>query len=107
VRGVFAELAPGSIICEPVLTEVCHLVAKEGVAREHVIESIARGRLNPVFLGNELASIAKLLHSYAVFQWTSLTPASCEWLSCIPRRRSAPRTKTFWFTEDLGTSGFR
>jgi predicted nucleic acid-binding protein len=65
VRRVFTELAPGSIICEPVLTEVCHLVAKEGIARGHVIESLVRGRLKPVFLGNELASIAKLLHSYA------------------------------------------
>lgn len=64
-RRVFTELAPGSIICEPVLTEVCHLVAKEGVARGHVIESIAQGRPRPVFLGNEWASIAKLLYSYA------------------------------------------
>ena len=48
VRRVFAELAPGSIICEAVLTEVCHLVAKEGIARGDVIRSIARGRLTPV-----------------------------------------------------------
>ena len=64
-RRMFAELTPGSIVCEAVLTEVCHLVAKEGVTRGTVIESMVRGRLHHAFLGNELATIAKLLHSYA------------------------------------------
>ena len=65
VRRAFAEFAPGSIICEAVLTEVCHLVAKEGVARGKVIESVVRGRLKHAFLGDELGPIAKLLDRYA------------------------------------------
>ena len=64
-RRVFTELAPGSLICEAVLTEVCYLVAKEGVARGKVIESLTGGRLKPVSLVNELLPITNLLHHYA------------------------------------------
>lgn len=64
-RRVFAELAPDSILCEAVVTEVCHLVAKERVARGAVIDSLAQGRLQIRALGTELATIAKLLHDYA------------------------------------------
>jgi uncharacterized protein len=64
-RRVFAELAPGSIICEAVLTEVCHLVAKEGIAHSRVIESAAVGRLISVSLSSEFSSIVNLLKCYA------------------------------------------
>ncbi len=65
VRQTFRGFAPGSILCEAVLAEVCHLVAKEGIPRHKVIESILRGRFQHTFLGNELESIAKLIHAYA------------------------------------------
>ena len=64
-RRVFTELAPGSLVCEAVLAEVCHLVAKEGVTHATVVESIAAGRLNPVALSSELLPIASLLNGYA------------------------------------------
>jgi predicted nucleic acid-binding protein len=64
-RRVFAELAPGSLICEAVLTEVCHLVAKESVTPGKVVESVAAGRLIAVSLSNELVPIANLLNRYA------------------------------------------
>jgi uncharacterized protein len=64
-RRIFSELAPGSMVCEAVLAEVCHLVAKEGVTQATVVESIAAGRLNPVSLSNELLPIASLLKRYA------------------------------------------
>ena len=65
VRQTFRGFAPGSILCEPVLTEVCHLVAKEGISRRRVLESILRGRFQHAFLGHELESIAKLIHACA------------------------------------------
>ena len=65
VRRAFVGFSPGSIVCEAVLTEVCHLAAKEGLARGKVIESIVRGRFKPGFLGNKLVPIARLLHAYA------------------------------------------
>ena len=64
-RKVFPGFAPGSILCEAVLTEVCHLAAKEGISRGKVVGSIIRGRFRHVALGNELASIARLLNAYA------------------------------------------
>jgi predicted nucleic acid-binding protein len=64
-RRVFAELAPGSLVCEAVLTEVCHLILKEGINQVRVIESAAAGRLIPVSLSNELSIIANFLTRYA------------------------------------------
>jgi len=61
----FADLAPGSLLSEAVVTEVCHLVAKEGVTQAKVVESLARGRLKPVSLTDDLIPIAKLLAQYA------------------------------------------
>lgn len=62
-RRAFAEFTPGSIVCEAVLTEVCHLAAKERVARGAVIQTILRGRLHHVSLVTELNRIAELLDS--------------------------------------------
>lgn len=64
-RRAFAQIAPGSLICEAVITEVCHLAAKEGIASAKVISFIERARLTPVPLSNELAAIRKLLERYA------------------------------------------
>jgi uncharacterized protein len=52
-------------LCEAVLTEVCHLVAKEGVAPGRVMDSLNRGRFCHVALGSELDTITKLLHAYS------------------------------------------
>jgi predicted nucleic acid-binding protein len=64
-RRVFPALSPGSLICEAVLTEVCHLVAKEGISHAQITESIAAGRLNVVSLASDIRVVAKLLRRYA------------------------------------------
>jgi uncharacterized protein len=64
-RGAFAQLPAGGIVCEAVLTEVCHLAAKDGVARGKVIEFVERGRLIPASLAAELPLIRELLERYA------------------------------------------
>lgn len=61
----FGLLAPGSVVCEAALTEVCHLVAKEGIAQARVIDFVARLRLNCVSLANDLQVIRGLLHRYS------------------------------------------
>lgn len=64
-RKVFPGFASGSVLCEAMLTEVCHLVAKEGVAPGRVMDSLNRGRFRHVALGNELGTITRLLHAYS------------------------------------------
>jgi predicted nucleic acid-binding protein len=58
-------LSPGSLVCEAVLTEVCHLVAKEGISHAQITESVATGRLHVVSLSNEIIPLAKLLRRSA------------------------------------------
>ncbi len=65
VREAFREVAPGSIVCEAVLTEACHLAAKEALSRGRVLEFIRRLRLQVVPLGSELETISHLLNRYA------------------------------------------
>jgi len=65
VRRAFKDIAPGSIICEAVLTGACHLAAKEAVPRARVIEFVNRVRLQPISLASELAPIRDLLDRYA------------------------------------------
>ena len=64
-RQAFAQIPAGGFICEAVLAEVCHLVAKEGVARGKVIEFVERARLTVVSLGGELPVVRALLECYA------------------------------------------
>lgn len=64
-RNCFKQLPAGGIICEGVLAEVCHLVAKDGIARGKVLEFVAHGGLTPVFLGGELSALRELLNRYA------------------------------------------
>lgn len=63
--SAFANVLEDGIVCEAVITEVCHLVAKEGVARGHVIEFIVESALQTVALGNELRAIRSLMERYA------------------------------------------
>ena len=65
VRRTFQELAPGSLVCEAVLAETCHLAAKEGVGASRVIEFVRHLRLQPVSLVNEIAALKDLLARYA------------------------------------------
>jgi predicted nucleic acid-binding protein len=64
-RQTFLELSPGCLICEAVLAETCHLVAKDGVPRAKVLEFVKRGRLSPASLIGELSRIGALLDCYA------------------------------------------
>jgi predicted nucleic acid-binding protein len=64
-RRMFSQLSPGSVLSEAVLTEVCHLVSREGVSRSEVIKSLMQGRVKAVCLNNELISVANLLDRYA------------------------------------------
>ena len=64
-RQSFEQISGGGLICEAVLAEVCHLVAKDGIARGRVLEFVERGGLNSVFLGGELPALRELLNRYA------------------------------------------
>jgi len=60
-RRAFLEMAPGCLVREAVLTEVCHLVAKEGIPRARAIEFGNTIRLKPVSLCDELPAVGELL----------------------------------------------
>ncbi len=62
---VFREMAPGSLVCEAVLTEVCHLVAKDGILRDRAIAFVNEIRLKPVSLCDELEAVGKILGRYS------------------------------------------
>ncbi len=64
-RKTFTEIPAGSFICEAVLAEVCHLVAKDGIARGKVLEFVERGGLISVPLSGELPVLPELLDRYA------------------------------------------
>ena len=64
-RKCFEQISIGGFICEAVLAEVCHLVAKDGIGRERVLEFVERGAITPVFLGGELTALRGLLKQYA------------------------------------------
>src|ERR1044071_8318910 len=64
-REAFTKLGPGSLTCEAVLVETCHLVAKDEVPRAKVIEFIERGRVVVMPRGAELSAIGKLLDRYS------------------------------------------
>lgn len=64
-RKTFAQIPAGGFTCEAVLAEVCHLVAKDGIARGKVLEFVEHGGLTPVSLGGELSALRELLDRYA------------------------------------------
>lgn len=61
----FTSIRSPGIVCEAVLTEDCHLAAKEGVPRAKVIDLVHDGRLAVVSLAGELPIIRNLLERYA------------------------------------------
>ncbi|HTV40301.1 MAG TPA: hypothetical protein VMF08_06985 [Candidatus Sulfotelmatobacter sp.] len=64
-RKAFSEIPVGGLICEAVLTEVCHLVARDGIARGKVLEFVEQALLTSVYLGGELSALRGLLDRYA------------------------------------------
>jgi len=63
-RRTFTQIPPGGFICEATLTEVCHLTAKDGVARGKVLDFIERGGLTWLSLAGELHALRELLDRY-------------------------------------------
>jgi predicted nucleic acid-binding protein len=61
----FAGIHSGGIVCEAVLTEVCHLTAKERIARSRVMDFVIAGDIHIVSLGAELQTIRDYLNRYA------------------------------------------
>lgn len=61
----FPELQPSGLICEAVITEACHLAAKEGVRTSQVLEFVENGGLTMTSLGGELAALRSLTERYA------------------------------------------
>ncbi len=62
---VFTGMSPGSLVCEAVLAEACHLVANEGIPRAKVIQFVRQLRLQPISLCAHLDAVELLLERYA------------------------------------------
>jgi uncharacterized protein len=62
---VLDGLPSGALVCEAVLAEACHLVAKEGVAPSAVLRLVEQDDLVLVPLGGEITHIRALLDRYA------------------------------------------
>jgi len=61
----FDRLPSGVIVCEAVLVEACHLVAKEGVAPASILRLVEQNDLVLVPLAEEIPAIRSLMESYA------------------------------------------
>ena len=57
-------LPAASLTCEAVLTEACHLVAKDGVDPGNVLEMVGRGALLVVPLNEETGPVRSLMAKY-------------------------------------------
>lgn len=58
------RLPSGALVCEAVLAEVCHLVAKDGVRPSAVLRLVEQNDLVLLPLGREIAHIRALLDRY-------------------------------------------
>ena len=63
-RETFLQIPASGFICEAVLAEACHLVAKDGIAGGKVLEFIERGGLTSVPLSGEFPALRGLLDRY-------------------------------------------
>jgi predicted nucleic acid-binding protein len=61
---VIEELPAGAFICEAVLAEVCHLVAKDGVPAAAVLKLVEQNDLVLVSLAGEICAIRALMEQY-------------------------------------------
>ena len=64
-RETFDRLPSGALVCEAVLTEACHLVAKNGVPPAAVLRLVERNDLVLVSLAGETAAIRIFMERYA------------------------------------------
>ena len=62
---VFEDLPNGALVCEAVLSEACHLAAKDGVAPSAVLRLVEQNDLVLVPLAAEIPRIRALLERYA------------------------------------------
>ena len=58
-------LPAGVLVCEAVLAEACHLVAKDGVPAGRILRLVERNDLVLVTLAGEISAIRALMERYA------------------------------------------
>ncbi len=83
---IMDDLPSGALICEAVLAEVCHLVAKDGVAAASVLKLVEQNDLLLVSLIGQISAIRALMDQYkdapmdfadaCVVRMTELNPGS-------------------------------
>jgi predicted nucleic acid-binding protein len=61
---VIDDLPVGALVCEAVLAEVCHLVAKDGVPAATVLKLVEQNDLVLVSLAGEVSAIRSLMERY-------------------------------------------
>jgi predicted nucleic acid-binding protein len=61
---VIDDLPVGALVCEAVLAEVCHLVAKDGVPAATVLKLLEQNDLVLVSLVGEISAIRALMERY-------------------------------------------
>lgn len=61
----FSEIRVSGVICEAVLTEVCHLASKEGIACAKVVDFVIEGGFRVETLNDEFHSLRTLVKRYA------------------------------------------
>jgi uncharacterized protein len=61
---VIEDLPVGAFVCEAVLAEVCHLVAKDGVPAPAVLKLVEQNDLALVSLVGEISAIRTLMERY-------------------------------------------
>jgi predicted nucleic acid-binding protein len=61
---VIDDLPVGVLVCEAVLAEVCHLVAKEGVPAATVLKLVEQNDLALVSLVSEMSAVRALMERY-------------------------------------------
>jgi uncharacterized protein len=64
-RRALDELSSGALICEAVLAEVCHLVAKDGVPPSAVLRLVEQDDLVLIPLTGQITAIRTMLDRYA------------------------------------------
>ena len=62
---IFDTLPNGALVCEAVLAEVCHLVAKDGIPASAPLRLVEKNDLLLIPLVGEICSIRSLMDRYA------------------------------------------
>lgn len=62
---VFEQLPAGTFVCEAVLTEACHLAAKDGVPAAAVLRLVEQNDLELVSLAGQISNVRALMDRYA------------------------------------------